>query len=110
MRQAIELLRGYRERASRAGVGGARQYHAGWHTALDLRNLLTVAEAIARSAVERKESRGGHFREDYPNKADEFATINIMVKQGAGGDIVVSRVPIPAMPDELKQVIEEQKS
>ena len=85
--------------AARAGVAGERQYHAGWHTALDLRNLLTVAEAIARSAVERKESRGGHFREDYPNKVDEFAAVNIMVKQGTDGGIVVSRVPLPPMPD-----------
>ena len=110
MRQAVELLRGYNARAARAGVAGHREYHSGWHTALDLRNLLTVAEAIAKSAIERKESRGGHFREDYPDKAQEFSTVNVMVKQGSGGDMVVSRVPIPPMPEELKQVIEEQKS
>ena len=66
-------------------MSGHREYHAGWHTAIDVRNLLTVSEAIARSAIERKESRGGHFREDYPQKADEFGTFNIMVKQGSGG-------------------------
>ena len=58
----------FKERAARVGVTGHREYHAGWHTALDLRNLLTVSEAIARSAIERKESRGGHFREDYPGQ------------------------------------------
>ena len=75
---------------------GHREYHAGWHTAIDLRNLLAVSEAIARSAIERKESRGGHFREDYPEKAAEFGTINIMVKQGSGGAMQVSRVADPA--------------
>jgi len=109
MRQALEELEEYKGRAARVGVSGRRDYHAGWHTALDLRNLLTVSEAITRSAIERRESRGGHFRDDYPAKLDECATFNIMVKQ-AGGAMQVSRVPIPPMPDELKQVIEEQKT
>jgi succinate dehydrogenase / fumarate reductase flavoprotein subunit len=109
MQQALERLVEYKERASRVGVSGHREYHAGWHTALDLRNLLTVSEAIARSAIERRESRGGHFREDYPDKVAEFGAINVMVKQ-AGSSMNVSRVPITPLPDELKQVIEEQKS
>ena len=95
MRQALEALDGYKARAARVGVSGSRDYHSGWHTCLDLRNLLTVSEAIARSAIERRESRGGHFREDYPDKHAEFATINVMVKQ-AGGAMQVSRVPIAA--------------
>jgi succinate dehydrogenase / fumarate reductase flavoprotein subunit len=109
MRQAIEDLEQYRTRAARVGVTGRRDYHAGWHTALDLRNLITVSEAITRSAIERRESRGGHFRDDYPAKHDEFATVNIMVKQ-VGSAMQVSRVPIPPLPVELKQVIEEQQS
>jgi succinate dehydrogenase / fumarate reductase flavoprotein subunit len=110
MQEAVARIQQLNERAARVGVFGHREYHAGWHTALDLRNLLSVSEAIARSAIERKESRGGHFREDYPDKAAEFSTINIMVKQGSGGAMQVSRVPIPPMPDNLKEVIEEQKS
>jgi succinate dehydrogenase / fumarate reductase flavoprotein subunit len=110
MQEALARIGQLNERASRAGVFGHREYHAGWHTALDLRNLLSVSEAIARSAIERKESRGGHFREDYPDRAAEFGTINIMVKQGSGGAMQVSRIPIPPMPDYLKDVIEEQKS
>ena len=109
MREALEALEEYKLRAGRVGVAGQRDYHAGWHTALDLRNLLTVSEAIARSALERRESRGGHFRDDYPDKYEEFATVNVMVKQ-VGDSMQVSRVPVIAMPEELMQVIEEQKS
>ena len=109
MQEALRRLTDLNARAARVGVVGHREYHSGWHTALDLRNLLTVSEAIARSALERRESRGGHFRDDYPDKHDEFATINVMVKQSAGA-MQVTRVPIPPVPAELKQVIEEQKS
>jgi succinate dehydrogenase / fumarate reductase, flavoprotein subunit len=110
MQEALSRIQHFNARASRLGVSGHREYHAGWHTAIDVRNLLAVAEAITRSAIERKESRGGHFREDYPQKADAFATFNIMVKRASDSAMQVSRVPIPAMPDYLKEVIEEQKS
>jgi succinate dehydrogenase / fumarate reductase flavoprotein subunit len=68
-----------------------------------------VSEAITRSALERKESRGGHFREDCPDKVAEYATFNVMTRQSPSG-MEVSRVPLPPMPDYLKEVIEEQKS
>jgi succinate dehydrogenase / fumarate reductase flavoprotein subunit len=110
IREGLVKIQQLNERASRVGVEGHREYHSGWHTSIDLRNLLSVSEAIARSAIERKESRGGHFREDYPDKVAEYATFNIMTKQAAGGGMQVSRIPIPPIPDELKQVIEEQKS
>jgi succinate dehydrogenase / fumarate reductase flavoprotein subunit len=110
MREALVRIEQLQARAERVGVSGHREYHAGWHTALDVRNLLSISEAIARSAIERKESRGGHFREDYPDKVAEFGTINIMVKQGAGAAMQVSRLPLPPMPDYLKEVVEEQKS
>jgi succinate dehydrogenase / fumarate reductase flavoprotein subunit len=110
MQEALGRIERLKERAGRVGVAGHREYHAGWHTAIDLRNLLAVSEAIARSAIERKESRGGHFREDYPEKAAEFGTINIMVKQGSGGSMQVARIPLTPLPDHLKAVIEEQKS
>jgi len=110
MKDALTRIAGFNERAARVGVDGHREFHSGWHTAIDLRNLLAVSEAIARSAIERRESRGGHFRDDYPDKVNEFATINMMVKQVSGGGMQLSRIPIPPIPDHLKQVIEEQKS
>jgi len=110
MRTALIEIDRFKAQLPRVAVSGGREYHSGWHTAIDLRNLLPVSEAITRSAIERKESRGGHFREDYPDKAPEFGGINIMVKQAPDGAMQVSRIPIPPMPDYLKEVIEEQKS
>ncbi|MSO45506.1 MAG: fumarate reductase/succinate dehydrogenase flavoprotein subunit [Acidobacteria bacterium] len=110
MREAVDRIQGYKERLRRVGVSGGREYHSGWHTAIDLRNLLVVSEAIARSAIERKESRGGHFREDYPEKDPACATFNVSTRPGPGGAMQVSHVPLPSMPDYLKEVVEEQKS
>ena len=84
MRSALEQLKEFWERADRAGVTGNREFNPGWHTALDLKNLLTVSEAITRAALERKESRGAQFREDYPDKDERFAKVNTMISQGAG--------------------------
>ena len=109
MELALKEIIRLEEQASRVSVYGNREFNAGWHTALDLPNLLTVSEAITRAALERKESRGGHFREDYPEKSADYGHFNIMVKQGSGGEMQISRVPIPELPPELKQVIEEMK-
>jgi succinate dehydrogenase / fumarate reductase flavoprotein subunit len=109
MLEAAEKLKGLRARADKAGITGNREYNNGWHTAIDLHNLMTVSEAIALAAVNRKESRGAHFREDYPDKAAEFATFNFVIQKGSAGEMTLTRVPIPEMPAELKQVIEENK-
>jgi succinate dehydrogenase / fumarate reductase flavoprotein subunit len=109
MLQAKEGLARLWEREKRVQVIGNREYNPGWHTSLDLHNLLLVSEAIMLSALERKESRGAQFREDYPNKSDEFGKVNIVTKRTPDGRMEVTRVPIPQMPDELKQIIEEQK-
>jgi succinate dehydrogenase / fumarate reductase flavoprotein subunit len=105
MRHALDELAGLRRRAARVAAEGHREYNPGWHAALDLANLFTVSEAIARSALEREESRGGHFREDRPEKAAEGAGFNVVVKRGADGAMEVVRRPIPPMPAELRQVI-----
>jgi succinate dehydrogenase / fumarate reductase, flavoprotein subunit len=110
MQRALVELADLKERAARAGVTGHREYNPGWHTAIDLENLLTVSEAVTRSAIERKESRGGHFREDYPDKSPEYATFNIVTRRRSDGSMEVRRVPLPPLPPELRQIIEEQKS
>jgi succinate dehydrogenase / fumarate reductase flavoprotein subunit len=109
MQEALDIIAKLKVRAAKAGITGNREYNGGWHTALDLDNLLTVSEIIARAAIERKESRGAQFRDDYPEKSDEWAKYNLRVTKDAGGDPQVTRVPIVPVPAELKQVIEEQK-
>jgi succinate dehydrogenase / fumarate reductase, flavoprotein subunit len=109
MRFGLEQLELLKERASRAGVIGHREFNPGWHTALDLKNLLTVSEAITRAALERKESRGAQFREDYPNKDDRFAKVNTMISKGAHGSMQIRLEPLPEMPEYLKQIIEENR-
>ena len=108
MKDALAKLRDLRHRAGLAGAVGNREYNPGWHTALDLDNLLTISEAIARSALERRESRGGHFRDDFPDKDPAAATFNIVVRKGADGAMQLERVPIPPLRPELSRIIEEQ--
>ncbi len=97
------------ERAKRVAVYGHREYNPGWHTAIDLKNLLTVSEAITLSAIDRKESRGAHFREDFQNKDAACGKVNTVVWKGRDGAMQLRRAQIPEMPDYLKQVIEEMK-
>jgi succinate dehydrogenase / fumarate reductase, flavoprotein subunit len=109
MQEALARLGDLRARAERVGVTGHREYHTGWHAALDLRNLLTVSEAITRSALERRESRGGHFRDDHPAMDPEWGTVNVQVTRSGDGTMQVRRIPIPPMPAELQQIIDEMK-
>jgi succinate dehydrogenase / fumarate reductase flavoprotein subunit len=109
MEYALAELETLKERAERVGVPGNREYNPGWHTALDLRHLLIVSEAIARCALERRESRGGHFRDDYPDKDPAFGTFNHVVRRGRDGAMALERAPIPALPAELAAIIEEMK-
>jgi succinate dehydrogenase / fumarate reductase flavoprotein subunit len=109
LEQAIEKIKAFSDRAQRAGCGGNRSYNPGWHTAIELKHMLTVAEAIARAARERKESRGGHFREDYQQKSDEFAKINIRIQKDADGNMGVSHIPKPKIREDLQQIIDEMK-
>src|SRR5689334_828587 len=109
IKTAIERMKSLRDRAAQVSVTGNREYNPGWHTALDLQNLLTVSEIIARAALERKESRGGHFRDDYPEKEPTYAKFNIVIKRGSNGEMQVIREQIPEMPANLKKIIEENK-
>jgi succinate dehydrogenase / fumarate reductase flavoprotein subunit len=109
MEQALEVVAGLRVRAEHAGIAGHRQYNNGWHTAMDLDQLLTVSEAITRAALLRKESRGAQFREDFPNKDPEWGKSNIVVRRTPEGEMRVERRPIVPVPPELQEIIEEMK-
>jgi succinate dehydrogenase / fumarate reductase flavoprotein subunit len=109
MARALDGLVSLWERSQKVAVQGHREYNPGWHTAIDLKSLLTVSEAITRAAIERKESRGGHFRDDFPGKDAAEGKVSIVVRKGADGSMQVLREPIPDMPAELKQVVEEMK-
>ncbi|MGH7645560.1 MAG: fumarate reductase/succinate dehydrogenase flavoprotein subunit, partial [Gemmatimonadales bacterium] len=111
LRRALERIAALQGRAARVAVIGNREYNPGWHTALDLRCLLMVSEAIARAALERRESRGAHFRDDYPGKDDAAGRVRTMVRRGAGGGgaMEVRREPVPEPPAELQRIIEEFK-
>jgi len=109
MTQALDGLGKLYEREKTVAVYGHREYNPGWHTAIDLKHLLTISEAITRSAIDRKESRGGHFREDFPEKDPAAAKYNSVISKGPDGLMRLRREPIPALPEHLKQVIEEMK-
>jgi succinate dehydrogenase / fumarate reductase flavoprotein subunit len=109
MREALEKIGNLKTRAGKTGITGNREYNPAWHTSLDLKNLLLVSEAITRAALERKESRGGQFREDYPNKEERFSKVNTIASRAADGSLQIRLEPLPEMPDYLKQVVEENR-
>jgi succinate dehydrogenase / fumarate reductase flavoprotein subunit len=109
MQAALDHLKIFWERTNHAGVTGHREFNPGWHTALDLKNLLIVSEAITRAALVRKESRGAQFRDDYPDKSEQFSKVNTMIAKAQDGSMQIRLEPLPEMPDYLKQVVEEMK-
>ncbi|HYH47574.1 MAG TPA: fumarate reductase/succinate dehydrogenase flavoprotein subunit [Thermoanaerobaculia bacterium] len=109
MERALEGLTGLWRRAEKVAVPGNREYNPGWHTALDLPNLLTVSEAITRAALERRESRGAQFREDFPDKDAELGKVNILIKKGKDGGMRVTREAVPELSPDQKAIVEEMK-
>jgi succinate dehydrogenase / fumarate reductase flavoprotein subunit len=109
MLRALDRIRELKAASELVSVDGNREYNSGWHTALDLHNLLTVSEIITRAALERKESRGAHFRDDFPAKDEQFGKFNIVVRKSANGEMQLTREPIPPMREDLRQIIEEMK-
>jgi len=109
MLRAVDELARLKDRAAAVGVPGGRAYNPGWHTAIDLKNLLTVSEAIVLSALARKESRGGHFRDDFPEKQAEFGKLNHVITQAADGGMSLERRPVAPMPAELAELVETYK-
>jgi succinate dehydrogenase / fumarate reductase flavoprotein subunit len=100
--QALESLEKLRERVAGVRAEGGRVYNPGWHLALDLRNMLMVSEAIARAALEREESRGGHTRDDFPSMSPEWRRINLVASLRGDG-VALRRQPLdPLRPDLLE--------
>jgi succinate dehydrogenase / fumarate reductase flavoprotein subunit len=108
LRQAVKRIEQLKERAKKVRVDGHRQYNPGWHTALDLESLLTVAECSAVAALERTESRGGHTRDDHPYTDDTWGKVNVVLCL-KNGKLQVSREPLPEMPNDLKALFQERK-
>jgi succinate dehydrogenase / fumarate reductase flavoprotein subunit len=105
LERALAKIGELRQRAKRVKIDGHRQFNPAWHLALDLKSLLLCAEAVARAAIERKESRGGHARDDYPKPDPKFARVNMVVRK-QGDRLVVIPEPIREMPDEVKALLE----
>jgi succinate dehydrogenase / fumarate reductase flavoprotein subunit len=108
LKEALKKIEQLKARAARVGVEGHRQYNPGWHTALDLASLLTVAECSALAALERKESRGGHTRDDHPYTDDTWGKVNVVLRLRDGA-LQWSREPLPEMPAELRALVQERK-
>ncbi len=103
LERSLQEIEALKERASRMVVEGHRQYNPGWHLAIDLRNMLLVSESIARAALARQESRGGHTRDDFPGPDPEWGTKNLVVDLDEGGTgVELTEQPLLVMPDELK--------
>jgi succinate dehydrogenase / fumarate reductase flavoprotein subunit len=108
LKQALVDIAQLKERLAKVTVEGHRQYNPGWNLALDLRSMLTVAQATTMGALERQESRGGHTREDYPGPSDEYGKVNMVLRR-RNGEFTLTREPLPEMPDDLKELFEENK-
>jgi succinate dehydrogenase / fumarate reductase flavoprotein subunit len=109
LEQGINKIAALVSRARHVSCGGNRGYNPGWHTALELKHMLTVAEAITRAALERRESRGGHFREDFPGKDEAFGKVNISIQRRQDGSMDVKQNQLQAIRDDLQQLIKEMK-
>jgi succinate dehydrogenase / fumarate reductase flavoprotein subunit len=108
LKEALKRIEGFKARAAKVRVDGGRTYNPAWHTALDLRSLLTVAECVTLAALERKESRGAHTRDDHPKTESQWGKVNVVVRQ-KNGTIQVTREPLPEMPAELARLLQETK-
>ena len=107
LREALAAIEELKQRAKRMSVDGHRQYNPGWHLALDLRNMLLVSEAIAKAALERQESRGGHTRDDFPGPNPEWGGKNLVVSLADDREsVMLNPQPLPPMPDDLKKFFE----
>ncbi len=108
LKKALDEIEALKQRLAKVKIQGNRQYNPAWHLTMDLHSMLTVSRATTLSAIERKESRGGHTRDDYPKVDPNFAKVNVVI-QKKSGDLLISQEPLPDMPEDLKKLVEEQK-
>jgi succinate dehydrogenase / fumarate reductase flavoprotein subunit len=108
--QALGELDKLDDRAKRVSVSGGRAYNPGWNLATDLPSMLTVSRLVAKGAVERHESRGGHTRDDFPRADPELGKVNFVQRQSPSGEFLIGPEPIPTMPPELATLLEEEHS
>jgi succinate dehydrogenase / fumarate reductase flavoprotein subunit len=108
LKKALEELATLRQRLARVRVTGGREFNPGWHLALDLRAMLTISEASALGALERKESRGGHTRDDYPKADPKWGKLNVVLRR-PGGEWQLRQEAIPDVPAELRALLEDPK-
>jgi succinate dehydrogenase / fumarate reductase flavoprotein subunit len=106
MKTALVELDKLRAREAQVSAAGGRAYNPGWHLALDLRNMLVVAECVAQAALERQESRGGHTRDDYPGMSPEWRKINLICSATARGTVSLKRQPNPPMRTDLLEMFD----
>jgi succinate dehydrogenase / fumarate reductase flavoprotein subunit len=107
--EAIDDIDQLKKRASNAGCHDNRDFNPGWHAAIELKPLLTCSEMIVKSAIERKESRGGHFHQDYPEKCPIHGTWNTVVHKNDDGSMNRYERPVLEIRPDLKQIIEENQ-
>jgi succinate dehydrogenase / fumarate reductase flavoprotein subunit len=106
IKTAITELEKLRERAAKVGAPGGSVYNPGWHLALDLRNIVLIAECVAQAALERQESRGGHTRDDYPEMSPEWRKVNLICSVDADGSVSLKRQPIVPMRTDLLELFD----
>jgi succinate dehydrogenase / fumarate reductase flavoprotein subunit len=106
IKTALSELEKLRERAEKISAAGGRAYNPGWHLALDLRNILLIAQCVAQAALERQESRGGHTRDDYPGMSPEWRKVNLICTLDAAGDVTLRQQPMAPMRADLLELFE----
>src|SRR6202047_5294239 len=107
LEQALQELEKLNERARRMHVDGSRIFNPGWHLSYDLKSMLTISEAVTRSALARRESRGAHSRIDYPSLDATWGKQNNVVSSQKGA-MMLRQEPVPAMPEELQKLLADE--
>jgi succinate dehydrogenase / fumarate reductase flavoprotein subunit len=109
LKSAVAELDAIQKRVDKVSVEGSIQFNPGWHLAQDLKNMVTVSRAVAKCALERRESRGGHTRLDFPDYSEQLSKVNAVISKGEDGSMQYDQVPVPEWPAELKKLFEEEK-